>query len=159
MHCTPFRSAVAATLVLAGTLLAADVRAGDMCTIIMDGCPIGQLSAIDKDDRCETATAQLFCYSEQSAPPRSQLVCSRGRDGFGCSAWPKTADPAQALTYTWTVAGTLQFAPGGSDPSMRAIRCGAHSTRGVVRVEITSPVAPHLSSITSRLLDCERTAP
>lgn len=159
MSCTPFRSASIAAFALAAAVLAADARAGDMCTIIMDGCPIGQLSAIDKDDRCETAMAQLFCYSEQSAPPRTQLVCARGQDGFGCSAWPKTADPSQALTYTWTIAGNLQFAAGGSDPSMQAVRCGPRSTRGIVRVEITSPVAPHLSSITSRLLDCERTAP
>lgn len=109
--------------------------------------------AVSDRDRCQSTPVVLLYFPIDQAPPGTSLECYRADGNFTCSAWMKTADSTQPLSYKWSADGNISAGSSAiTDKARRVVTCDSPDTSGVVTVEVISPVG--LVSSTSAYVDC-----
>lgn len=127
-----------------------------------EGCPVVLVQPIPgmfmgyappDRDRCQSNLVRLVYFPIDQAPPETSLECYKVNGNFTCSAWMKTADLTQPISYRWSADGSVSAGSSTvTDKARRIITCDSPANSGVVTVEVISPVG--LSSSTSAYVDC-----
>lgn len=129
--------------------------AEDECPVILVKAVPGMFMgfAASDRDRCQSNPVELRYFAIDQAPPGTSLECYKANGNFTCSAWMKTADSTQPLSYKWSAEGNISAGSSAvTDKARRVVTCDSPENSGVVTVEVISPVG--LSSSTSAYVDC-----
>lgn len=143
-------------LTLGPALLSAPIAqaaADEECPVVLIKPIPGMFMGYAPSDRCQSTPVKLVYFPVDQAPPETGLECYKANGNFTCSAWMKTADSTQPLSYRWSSDGSVSA--GSSDitsKARRVVTCDSSSSSGVVTVEVISPVG--LGSSTSAYVDC-----